>query len=114
QTPPNMVLVSLALFLSAFIMQPVLQQAWTEGLQPLVNEEINEQEAFERIADPFREFMEFNVREKDLAFFSDLERGRVEEEPAEATAGEEVQEEVRPALHVLVPAFMISELRRAF
>jgi flagellar biosynthetic protein FliP len=135
QTPPNMVLVSLAMFLTYFVMQPVFEQAWDEGLRPLIDQEISEEEAFDRITDPFRTFMEANVRDKDLAFFRDLEgksaRGappapqaeptpqaepapQVEIAPPAATAPAQAQAGDRPSLRALVPAFMLSELRRAF
>ncbi len=102
QTPPNTVLVSLALFLTAFIMAPVAERAWDEGLQPYVNQEISGEEAFTRTALPFREFMATHTREADLALFMDM----AEADPVESL--EEIP------LQVLIPAFMISELRRAF
>ncbi len=102
QTPPNVVLVSLALFLTAFVMAPTFQTAYTEGIVPLVNEEIDEFQAFERGTVPLREFMLTHVREKDLASFLDL---AAEKRPEAA---------VETPLHVLIPAFVISELRRAF
>lgn len=102
QTPPNTVLISLAIFLTFFIMAPTLEAAYKQGIEPLINEEIDEITAFERGIEPFRVFMLKHVRETDLALFIDL--GRVE--------GVESAEDV--PLQVLVPAFMISELRRAF
>jgi flagellar biosynthetic protein FliP len=102
-TPPNVVIISLALFLTAFIMAPTFEASWEQGIKPLMNEEIEEAEAFSRATGPVREFMLTHVREKDLALFLDL--GKID------TAG--LQPEDTP-LQVLVPAFMISELRRAF
>jgi flagellar biosynthesis protein FliP len=102
QSPPNAVLVSLALFLTAFVMAPTLERAWEDGIAPLIEEEIDEATAFERAAAPFREFMLRHVREKDLALFFDI----ADLTPPEAAA--------ESPLRVLVPAFMISELRRAF
>ncbi|WP_026869941.1 flagellar type III secretion system pore protein FliP [Inquilinus limosus] len=113
QTPPNMVLVSLAMFLTYFIMQPVFEQAWDEGLRPLIDQEISEEEAFDRTVDPFRGFMEANVRDKDLAFFRDLEGKSARAVPGPADAAPAGAED-RPSLRALVPAFMLSELRRAF
>ena len=101
QTPPNNVLISLALFLTAFIMAPVFQQAWTEGIAPLIDEQITQEEAFFAAVAPFHEFMMFHVRPDDLALFMDM--GEVE-----AATPEDVP------VHTLIPAFMISELRRAF
>ena len=100
--PPNSVLISLALFLTAFVMAPVFERAYDEGVRPLVAGDIDTQQAFERGSEPFRGFMMKNVRDKDLRLFVDLSR-----EPRPERAEE-------TPLRVLVPAFMISELRRAF
>jgi flagellar biosynthetic protein FliP len=100
--PPNTVVVSLALFLTAFVMGPAFQTAYEQGVQPLVAGQIQPQQAFERGVVPFRTFMIKNVREKDLALFMDLAK-----EPPAADAN-------AVPLRVLMPAFMISELRRAF
>jgi flagellar biosynthetic protein FliP len=102
QTPPNTVIVSLALFLTFFIMSPTLQQSYREGIEPLMNEQIDEFVAFERAARPLQAFMLNHVREKDLASFIEL-----------SGEGPPATPEATP-LHVLVPAFIISELRRAF
>jgi flagellar biosynthetic protein FliP len=100
--PPNAVIVALALFLTAFVMGPALQRGYDVGIKPLMNNEISVEQAFERASDPLKVFMQKNVREKDLALFSDLSR-----EPRPATPEE-------MSLRILVPAFMISELKRAF
>ena len=100
--PPNSVMVSLALFLTLFIMQPVLQQSYDQGIAPLMAGEIEFAEAFDAGAAPVHEFMRSNVRDKDLSLFYDL----TDAEPPEAP-------EAIP-LQLLIPAFMISELRRAF
>jgi len=102
QTPPNTVIIGLSLFLTAFIMGPTFQQSYDEGISPLINEEITEQEAMVRTAAPFHSFMRGLVREKDLALFLDLSRT---EAPADAAD---------LPYRALVPAFMISELKRAF
>jgi flagellar biosynthetic protein FliP len=100
--PPNSVMISLALFLTAFVMSPVFNQAYEEGIKPLTENSIELDQAIERTAQPFHVFMRNHVREKDLELFINL-------------AGE-----TRPATpedvsyRVLIPAFMISELRRAF
>jgi len=101
-TPPNAVLVSLALFLTFFIMQPTLERAYTEGIQPLIEERITETQAFERAVAPFHLFMRGQVREKDVALFTGFAR------LPEAPTAEAIP------LRVLVPAYMISELKRAF
>jgi flagellar biosynthesis protein FliP len=100
--PPNAVIVGLALFLTGFVMAPTLTQAWQQGVAPLVANEISQQEAFTRTAEPFRVFMLKHVREKDLKLFLDMAKLPAPDGP-----------EAVP-LHVLIPAFMISELRRAF
>ena len=101
-TPPNMVLVSLALFLTLFIMSPTLEKSWEEGIKPMMDEKIEVMDGLEKAANPIKEFMVKNTREKDLLLFSDLSG----EKPAESI-------EETP-LKVAIPAFMISELRRAF
>jgi len=102
QTPPNAVLISLALFLTAFIMAPTFQRAYTDGIQPLIEDRIDEAQAFDRTVAPIRAFMMKQVREDDLALFMDV-----------ANVGPVDGPEAVP-LKTLVPAFIISELRRAF
>ncbi len=102
QTPPNAVLISLALFLTFFIMAPVFEEAYDAGIEPLLNEEIDEMEAFSRTTEPFRDFMLTHVREQDLRLFLDI---------AEI---ENVEGPEAVPMQALIPAFMISELRRAF
>ncbi len=102
QTPPNAVLISLSMFLTFFIMQPTFEQIYNEGIGPLIEERITEKDAFERSVGPIRDFMLRHVRKQDLQLFMDI-------------AGEEqvAQPEDTP-LRALIPAFMISELKRAF
>jgi len=100
--PPNAVIVALALFLTAFVMGPALQNVYDTGIRPLVNNEISVEEAFNRSSAPLKSFMQKNVREKDLALFADLSREPRPETPEQLS------------LRILVPAFMISELKRAF
>lgn len=102
QTPPNTVMISLALFLTFFIMAPTLQATYETALKPLVNEEIDEVQAFELGVAPFKEFMLDHVRQKDLELFAELSGDGPWEEP------------MAMPLQVVIPAFMISELRRAF
>lgn len=102
QTPPNTVMVSLALFLTFFIMTPTLEAAYKQGIEPLVNEEIDEVTAFERSTEPFKAFMLKHVREDDLLLFTNLSKAGPFEEP------------MAVPLQILIPSFMISELRRAF
>ncbi|MAH84605.1 MAG: flagellar biosynthetic protein FliP [Rhodospirillaceae bacterium TMED8] len=103
QTPPNQVLVSLALFLTFFIMMPTFERAYDTAIKPMMEEQITELEAFERVSVPFRDFMMQHVREQDLALFVDI----AEIDPTTVTPN-------TVSMRVLIPAFMISELRRAF
>ncbi len=100
--PPNAVIVSLALFLTAFVMGPALQTAYDTAVKPLIANEITTEQAFERGVVPLRAFMEKNVREKDLKLFVDMAKLPQPEKPEDLS------------LRILVPAFMISELKRAF
>ena len=102
QTPPNQVLVSLALFLTFFVMMPTFEAAFDQGIQPLIEGEIEQAEAFERTVKPFRTFMMEHVREQDVVLFVDIAK----------IPPEEARKEM--PMRVLIPAFMISELRRAF
>src|SRR6202045_2741285 len=70
--PPNAVIVSLALFLTAFVMGPAFQRAYDVGVKPMIANEITAEQAFERASGPFKEFMLKNVRDKDLKLFNDL------------------------------------------
>jgi flagellar biosynthesis protein FliP len=100
--PPNTVLISLALFLTAFVMGPTFQRSYDVGIKPLIANQITTEQAFERSTGPLRDFMLKNVREKDLKLFMDMSHEAVPATPQEVS------------LRVLVPAFMISELKRAF
>ena len=103
-TPANLVLISLSLFLTFFVMAPTFDKAWSEGLDPLMKNQITEQEAYQKMTRPFRDFMAVNVRPKDLALFEDIAREKSLKISAEGPVD----------LRILVPAFMISELRRGF
>jgi flagellar biosynthetic protein FliP len=101
QTPPNSVLISLALFLTMFIMAPTFEQSYEIGIKPLMNEEIEELDAFPKITQPFKTFMLSNTRDKDLSLFLDM--GAIE-----------TVNKAEIPLHVVIPSFMLSELKRAF
>ena len=103
-TPANIILISLALFMTFYVMAPVFDRAWQNGLQPLLANEIQEAEALGNIVEPFRDFMLENTRDEDLDLFTDLARER----------GQNVVVQGDIDLRVLVPAFMISEIRRGF
>ena len=103
-TPANLILISLALFMTFYVMAPTFDGAWQSGLKPLMENKITEQEAYTRVSAPFKTFMRANVRERDLKMFEDLanEKLRIRQEGADVE------------MRVLIPAFMISELRRGF
>lgn len=100
--PPTAVLVSLALFLTAFVMAPTGRAAYSAGIEPLIAGRITQAQAFERASAPFKTFMLKNVREKDLKLFLDLAKVPAPKGPEDV------------GLEIVTPAFMISELRRAF
>ncbi len=102
QSPPNQIIISLSLILTFFIMQPYGQKAWNEGIKPYMDEKITYEVAFEKGTEPFKDFMIKNTRESDLALFYRIKN---EENPKNI---EDVQ------LTLLMPAFVISELRTAF
>jgi flagellar biosynthetic protein FliP len=103
-TPANLILISLALFMTFYVMGPTFDKAWQGGVQPLMENKIGEKEAYTRISEPFRAFMRSNVRDKDLKLFSELANESLKVR----------QDEPEIDLRVLIPAFMISELRRGF
>lgn len=103
-TPANIILISLALFMTLFTMAPVFDKAWESGLKPYMDNKLAEEEAFHRVSDPFRQFMSANVRQKDLDLFAELSHIR---------GGSDAAGEI-PGLRTLIPAFMVSELRRGF
>jgi flagellar biosynthetic protein FliP len=144
-TPGNLVLISLSLFMTFYVMGPTFDRAWNEGLKPLSENTIGEEEAFTKITDPFREFMLLEVRPKDLKLFAEL----TSETPEASAAMRTTRASIAPgpiappsatapsgnssavglpsqvdaaspaldkavSLRILVPAFMISELRRGF
>lgn len=103
-TPANLFLISLSLFMTFYVMAPTFDRAWQDGIKPLTENQITEAEAFAKVADPFREFMLAHVRPKDLQTFSDMASASF----AKTEEGEKID------LRIIIPAFMISELRRGF
>ncbi len=101
-TPPNTVLIGLSLFLTFYVMQPTLEQAWQSGVVPMTEGRSTEMEGLQRTAAPFHRFMAANVRPADLQLFQDLAGLPSPESAAQAS------------WRALVPAFMIGEMRRAF
>ncbi|WP_234994761.1 flagellar type III secretion system pore protein FliP [Thalassococcus halodurans] len=103
QSPPNMLIVSLALFLTYFVMEPVFQEAYSAGIEPLMNNTLATSEAIEAGLQPFRIFMAGRVDPDTFAAIADLRPDTVG-----ATVGDDA------AYSVLVPSFMLSEIARAF
>ena len=138
-TPANLILISLAMFMTLYVMAPTFDRAWEGGVKPLMENKITEAEAYERISGPFRTFMLANVRDKDLKLFNDLaheylwpkqnKAAGAATPPADAppapdagvspgapatNAPPTTADEAAIELRILIPAFMISELRRGF
>ena len=102
-TPANLVLVSLSLFMTFYVMAPTFDRAWDTGLRPLLDNKISEADAYAKITEPFREFMLAQVREKDLRLFDDLAKDSIK-----------TTDRSTVDLRILIPSFMISEIRRGF
>ncbi len=102
QTPPNMVLVGISLFLTLFIMNPVISTIKTEAYEPYIKEEITDEEALRRMEEPIKEFMLKQTEIDTLHMFQELSGTESIEEPKELS------------LVVVIPSFMTSELKRAF
>jgi len=100
--PPTPVLIGIALFLTLFVMKPMLSQVWDDAVDPLLNGQIDVEEAYDRAYAPLQGFMLEQTREEDLRLFLDLADGPRPERPEDIGAS------------VLVPAFIVSELRTAF
>lgn len=101
QSPPNMLIMSLAIFLTYFVMEPVFSESWKNGVQPLMNKDITEEQAFDRSIAPFRVFMEKRVSSVAIETLTEV-------------APERAAKDGETALSVLIPAFMLSEIQRAF
>ena len=130
-TPANLVLISLSLFMTFYVMAPTFDRAWQDGVRPLLDDKISEDQAYTKITDPFRTFMAGQVRPKDLKLFEDLDASRIHAaapttpDAVPAVAAVAIPGATSPTdaaavpadkvdLRVLIPAFMVSELRRAF
>ena len=119
QSPPNMLIVSLAMFLTWFVMDPVLREAWDTAGAPLQQGVITVPEAFERGIRPFRDFMAARTDPDTLAALAEVAPGRPGAGPQDGTGlpappTQGAQATAEPALSVLVPSFMLSEIQRAF
>lgn len=102
--PANLVLISLSLFMTFYVMGPTFDRAWQDGVRPLTENRITEEEAFAKVTAPFRDFMLAHVRPKDLDTFAEIAAANLSKAPDGG----------RTDLRILIPAFMISELRRGF
>ncbi len=102
QTPPNMVLIGIAVFLTLFIMDPVIKQINTEAYTPYKNQEISQEEAIARAQVPLKEFMLTNTKKDTLNLFIEM------------SGVEEVENELDLPMTVVIPSFMTSELERGF
>ena len=102
QSPPNSVLVSLAMFLTLFVMSPTLTDAYHQGIQPLMNNQVTTEQGFTQALVPMKKFMLAHVREADVKLFNDMAHTKP------TTKAEDI------AITTLAPAFMLSELKRAF
>lgn len=107
-TPPNMVLVALALILTLFVMQPTLERSWQQGIEPLMDGRVEEMAGLQAAAEPFRDFMVHNARPNDVAIFYHLAGLKPQPAPANGAAAP------APPWRVIVPAFMVGELSRGF
>ncbi len=103
-TPSNLIVISLAIFMTYFVMSPVFEKAWEDGIQPLLENKITNEVAFEKVTEPLKGFMLQHVREKDIELFEQFSEG---ENPSQSTDGE-------ADIRTIMPAFLLSELRRGF
>ncbi|MGX9352335.1 flagellar type III secretion system pore protein FliP [Shimia sp. W99] len=103
QSPPNMLIISLALFLTYFVMEPVFSKAWIDGIAPLMNEEIDVETAFSRTLNPFRGFMAARLDPETYQAMAELRPNVPSTVPTPDSP-----------LSVLVPSFLLSEMARAF
>lgn len=101
QTPPNQVIISLALFLTMFIMTPTFEDAYESGLKPMIEDKITQEEALPKVIEPFKKFMIKNTRSKDIELFATI-------------AKIQNTDFINLPIQVVIPSFMISELRKAF
>jgi len=99
-TPSNLIVISLALFMTYFAMSPVFEKSWNEGVKPLLDNKLSQDAAIPKILDPIKNFMLNHVREEDLDMLGRFSKSPVDSQEAE--------------LKLVIPAFMVSELRRGF
>lgn len=100
QSPPNTIIISLSIFLTFFIMQPTLQISYEEGLAPMINKEIAEEDAWPKIIAPFKQFMSHNVAEKEINLFAQIAKIEIDKNDI--------------PMPILIPSFMLSEIKKGF
>jgi flagellar biosynthetic protein FliP len=106
-TPSNLIVISLSLFMTYFVMAPVFEQSWKNGVQPLLNNQITQEDAFDRTVAPLKAFMIQHIREKDINLFEQfIEKTDV------SNSDFGISDEIE--LRLIVPAFLLSEIRRGF
>ena len=103
-TPSNLIIISLALFMTYFVMSPVFEQSWKNGVKPLLDNQISEEEAFNKTVEPLREFMLLHIRDKDINLFEQF----LDYDASQIRDSTDVE------LRLVVPAFLLSEIRRGF
>lgn len=103
-TPSNLIIISLALFMTYFVMAPVFEESWKNGVKPLLDQEISHEEAFEKTTEPLKAFMLKHIRDKDIALFEQF----LDYDASELRNNDDVE------LRLVVPAFLLSEIRRGF
>lgn len=103
-TPSNLIIISLALFMTYFVMAPVFEQSWKNGVKPLLDNQISQEVAFEKTVEPLKKFMLQHIRDKDISLFEEF----IEYDSSK------VQEPDKVELRLVAPAFLLSEIRRGF
>ncbi|MEM7069139.1 MAG: flagellar type III secretion system pore protein FliP [Pseudomonadota bacterium] len=106
-TPSNLIVISLALFMTYFVMAPVFEDAWKNGINPMLENRISQEQGLERTAAPFKKFMLAHIREKDLKLFQEF----VSDPGQEVT---DVDDLANQELRTIIPAFLLSEIRKGF
>lgn len=103
-TPSNLIIISLSIFMTYFVMSPVFEKSWSEGVQPLLENKLSEEAAIENTIRPLKQFMLQHVRDEDLELFAEFRR----------STSKDTTQDIEPTLSIILPAFLLSELRRGF
>lgn len=108
-TPSNLIVISLSLFMTYFVMSPIFERSYNDGVKPLLENQMSQEEAFDKAMRPLKDFMMLHIRDKDLDLFEQFIATDANAEQSASAA-----EEVEPELRTVIPAFLLSELRRGF